>query len=154
MDEPSVWEEPFDTNAPVATLGLDEPEEEGDISDAVTGLLFVGRLTKDVSVRGHTISLRTLLAGEELQVGLAIKQWADTPEEGRAYACAVVAAAVEAVDGKPLVASLGPNQEDLIQRKFRYVTSNWHYPVIAEIYKHYVALQREQAEALDEFSKK
>ena len=148
----SVWEAPFD-DAPVATLGLEE-EEDGEVSDAVTGLLFVGRLKKDVNVRGHTVSLRTLLAGEELEVGLLTKEWTGTPEEGRAYACAVVAAAVEAVDGTPIVSSLGPNTEDLVQRKFRFITSNWHWPVISEIFEHYIALQKEQTLALEEFSKK
>jgi len=151
----SVWEAPFAEadDMPVQTLGIDEAEEE-DASDAVTGLLFLGRLQKDVIVRGHTISLRTLLAGEELEIGLLIKQWTDSPEEGRAYACAVVAAAIEAVDGKPIVTSLGPDPEDLVRRKFRYVTNKWHWPVISEIYTEYVELQKEQTAALEEFSKK
>src|SRR4051812_13674320 len=109
-----VWDEAFDQaqqeSGEVEVLGLDAPIDETDEqlpSEALVGLMNVGRLTKDISLYGDDIRLRTLKVGEELEVGLLINKWTGTPEEGRAYALATVAAAIETLNGKPLVAALG-----------------------------------------------
>lgn len=154
-----VWDDAFDqaSGGEVELLGIDTPVDETDDelpSEALVGLINVGRLTKEFSLYGDDLRLRTLKVGEELEVGLLISKWSGTPEEGRAYAVAMVAAAIESVNGKPLVSMLGPSSDDLIRRKFDYVRTKWYWPAIQEIYEEYVKLQGEQLKALQELRSK
>lgn len=152
-----VWDEQFaraESKLEGDSLGLQEPEEEYPSGELIS-LLHIGNLSKEVNIRGHLVRLRTLTMGEELEVGPLIQRYNGTPEEGRAYACAVVASAIESVDGKPLVLSLGKEESiGIQQQKFDYLRSRWYWPVIQEVYEEYVALQREQLAALQELQSK
>lgn len=157
----TVWDDAFDQaqeqSGEVELLGLDAPLEEtgeGLPSEALVGLMNVGRLTKDIALYGEDLRLRTLKIGEELEVGLLINRWSGTPEEGRAYAVAIVAAAIETLNGRPLVQALGPSRDDELRRKFDYVRTKWYWPAIQEIYEQYVQLQAEQLRALEELRSK
>lgn len=147
------WDEQFaQANSDVELLGVDPIDEadEGLPSEALVGLMNIGRLTKDVTLYGDDIVLRTLKVGEELEIGLLIQKWTGTPEEGRAYAVATVAASIESLNGKRLVGQLGPSEVDELRRKFEYVRTKWYWPTIQLIYEEYITLQREQQLALDE----
>lgn len=153
------WDEQFaqaTSGEEVELLGID-PTEEIDQelpSEALIGLLNVGRLTKDISLFGDNLRLRTLKIGEELEVGLLIKKWTGTPEEGRAFVVATVAAAIESINSKKLVQSLGPSEEDELRRKFDYVRTKWYWPTVQQIYEEYVGLQQDQIKALEELRSK
>jgi hypothetical protein len=156
------WDEQFAqaTQAPdVELLGIDENDSLDEVneelpSEALVGLMNIGRLTKDISIYGDDLRLRTLKIGEELEVGLLISKWTGTPEEGRAYAVATVAATIETLNGKKLVQTLGPSNDDELRRKFDFVRTRWYWPVIQQIYEEYIGLQREQVKALEELRSK
>lgn len=154
----TVWDEQValaSNDAPLEqeSFGIDEVDEDYP-SDNLVGLINLGRLTKEVTVRGNRVRLRTLTIGEELEVGLLVQPYANTLVEGRAYACAVIAASVDSVNGKPLVTNFGPGEGDLLRRRFDHVRNNWYWPVIEELYEQFVTLQAEQFEALEELRSK
>ena len=155
----TVWDEAFDqaNSGEAELLGVDAPIEETDDelpSEALVGLLNAGRLSKKITLYGDDIRLRTLKIGEELEIGLLIQKWTGSPEEGRAYAVATVAAAIETLNGRPLVQQLGPSRDDELRRKFDFVRTKWYWPSIQEIYEEYVALQADQLKALEELRSK
>jgi hypothetical protein len=148
-----VWDEAFaqaEDQGDEELLGVDVEDVP---SDALLTLLHVGRLTKEVNSYGNTIVLRTLKSGEELELGVIIKKYADTPEEGRAFAVATVAASIESLNGKPLVNRLGPDDEDYLRRSFNIVRK-WYWPVIEGLYEECVLLRKDQVAALQELRSK
>lgn len=122
-------------------------------SAAITGLLQLGRLEKQVSYAGHTFVVRTLKAGEEIAVTLITKDYAETMGYAKAYAIAVVAASLELVDGAPLFGQLGPDMVTPIEQKYHTV-SQWYWPTIEYLYNEYTELLREQFEAFEAFQVK
>lgn len=158
----TAWDEAWDGETPEpafelgdedvdpGVLGLEEqPEDDEPLAEDALGLLHLGRLTAETDIRGHKVRLRTLKIGEELEIGILVKPYTGTPEEGRAYACAVVAASIDAIDGRPLVTVLGPDA-DVIAKKFDVVRSKMYWPVINDIYEKYITLQQRQLEALED----
>lgn len=135
-------------------IELPEPEQEEPLGAGVLGLLYVGKLTKSFNYQGHDFVIKTLKIGEELEATLVTEEYQNSPDYARALATALVAASIETVDGKPLVAPLGPSEDDLLQRKFTYIREKWYWPTIDYIYDRYVELLQQQKEALDEFEKK
>jgi hypothetical protein len=150
FDEPSVGpNEWVDEPNPQQTQVTDEP-----VSNDTLSLLNLGELRTHMDVRGHSVELRTLKMDEELEIGLVIQRYQGTIEEGRALATAVVATAVENIDGKPLISTLGPG-ENIISRKFDYVRTRMYWPVIKIIYEEgYIPLVERQVESLEELLKK
>lgn len=125
-----------------------------DLSQEFTGLLTLGKLVKKIDLYGHTFIIRTLKVGEELEVGLIADKYRQTNEAGRAYATAVVAAALERVDGKPPVVPIGPSEDSILQEKYEFVRSRYYWPIVRKLYESYVDLVRQQEEALEELIKK
>ena len=131
----------------------DVPEPEDEIVDEpidqdTYSLVYLGHLTSSVTIRNHTINIRTLKIGEELEAALLADKYKDTVEAGRALATALVAASVTTVDGKPLVASLGP-VDNIMEQRFLYILNNWYWqPTIRTVYAEYnsMALQAQQVE--------
>lgn len=155
MDE-NFWEERLDEPAlPPVTEPEPFDEELNSLSEDAQGLLNLGYLTEELTLGGNDIVLRTLYIGEELEIGLITKDYKDTTEEGRAYATALVAAAIERVNGKPIVQKLGPSDKDFLQRKFEHVKAGYFWPVIRELYEQgVVPLLQRQARAIDELRSK
>lgn len=150
-----IWDEEF-AKVSDEPLGLDLPEEEEEISNNLLTLLGGRRLYKEDIFFGQKIRLRTLRAGEELECGLLVSRYNGTPEEGRAYITAVVAAAIDTVNGKPLLETLGPiDEEEQVKRQFDYVRTKWYWPQIQRIYEQgYIPLLDELRLALDEIQSK
>lgn len=136
---------------------IDGPEEVVNpepVSQEIMGLLNLGELEAKINVRDHDVILRTLKMDEELEVGLLVQPYQGTIEEGRALATALVAASIKSIDGKPVVSTLGP-EENLLRRKFDYVRTRMYWPVIRILYEEgYIPLVDQQVKALDEFRKK
>lgn len=153
----TIWDREFERSSvgDEEVEWVEEPEQpEEPISQEVIGLLNLGSLTTNMEVRGHEVRLRTLTMDEELEVGLLIQPYRDTEWQGRALATGLVAASIQAVDGKPLVEALGPN-ENTLRRRFDYVRKNMYWPVIRVLYEEgYIPLVEQQVQALKEFRKK
>lgn len=156
MSEQGFWERQIDDPIDSEQGWLEEPEAEQTEppSQEIIALLNLGELEAKLNVRDHDIILRTLKMDEELEVGLLVQRYRDTLEEGRALATALVAASIKSIDGKPIVATLGP-EENLIRRKFDYVRTRMYWPAIRIIYEEgYLPLVEQQVKVLDEFRKK
>lgn len=156
MDE-NLWEDRLD-NADLDFPQLEEQpfdEELNSLSLDAQGLVNLGYLTEDVQLGGNEIVLRTLYVGEELEVGLLTQQYKGTDAEGQAWQTAMVAAAIERVNGKPIVTRLGPSDKDYLQRKFEFVKANYFWPVIRQVFEDgMVPLLRRQATAVEELRSK
>jgi hypothetical protein len=149
-----VWNEQFSERAiNDDTLGLDDPEV---LSNEVITLLDGGRLYKELNIGGQQVRLRTLLTGEELECGLLVSKYNGSPEEGRAYIAAVVGAAIETIDGRPIASGLGPISDDeRVRRQFDYVRKNMYWSHIQTLYERgYIPLLDELRQALEELQSK
>ncbi len=144
-EAPSQEEEPVET---------EEEQFSPEIAQDVTGLVHLGHLTGRFEVLGHVIVLRTLKLGEELAVGQVVDQFAQTVVQGQAFAAALVAASLVSVDGRPVLAALGPDQEATIRDKFEYITTRWYTDTVLEIYSCYKELQARQVKAYEAVSGK
>lgn len=151
-----VWDEEAERRLSSEPLGLEEPEEDVAPTDALLALLTGQRLYKEEIRFGQAIRLRSLKMGEELECGLVVQRYNGTPEEGRAYTTALVGAAIESVDGLPIVETLGPMSDDeRVRRQFEYVRKNWYWPHIQIIYEEiYLPLLREVGTVLAELQLK
>jgi hypothetical protein len=147
-----VWDEQFADRATADdVLGLEEPEPET-ISEEVVSLLDGHRLYREDNLFGRSVRLRTLRAGEELECGLLVARYSGTPEEGRAYITAIVGAAVDTVDGLPIVEDLGVmNEDERVKKQFDYVRKTWYWSQIQRIYEQiYLPLLDDFNKALEE----
>ena len=134
---------------PEVTEETEEERFSPEMQQEVTGLLHIGHLTGRFNVMGHVFVLRTLKLGEELAVGQVVDEFAGTVVQGQAFAAALVAASLVSVDGRPLMAPLGPDQETTIRDKFEYITTKWYTDTVLEVYAAYKTLQERQAKAYD-----
>lgn len=120
----------------------------------VENLLTSGAISKEVEVAGHVFVLRTLTIGEELAVAQACRDFEDTTAQAKAIATATVAAALETIDGRPVMRSLGPDLAANIRQKFQYIRNKWYWIIILELYENYTTLLDRQTIAFNELRKK
>lgn len=151
---------PFLANNPDAeqpVLANTERVEEFDperISADVEGLLWLGKLTDDCEIFGHTFVLRTLTRGERLAVSLFVREYEDTLGLADAMQTAYLALAVEEVDGRPLTVALGPETpEERLRRQFVQV-SKWYDPVLEALWVKYRNLNARATAAFTELEGK
>lgn len=128
-----------------------------DMYEDLNGLMWVGYLSTKFAYAGHDFRIKTLTIGEELAVAQVVKDYMDTMGFDKAGAAAIVAASIEMVDNKPLIARLGPSLVNSIQERFDFITdsdSGWYWPTIEAIYHEYVGLQVRQAKVYEQLQSK
>ena len=154
MSEASVWEAQFEQPEVLEWKEEDKDIISQELSEDLISLLNLGDLKYEIEVRGHKIVLRTLRMSEELEIGLFIKPYIGTLDEGRAIATATVAASIESYDGKSLITAIGP-YENVLRKKFDFIKDKMYWPVIQIIYEEgYIPLVKKQVETIEEFRKK
>ena len=117
-------------------------------------LMTVGKRTKTLSVMDHSVFIETLNIDDELQVGLACKEYEGTKAFARAYQLAVCAAAIKEVDGLPLYQALSEDVEpsELFAKKLEKLKK--YYPVVLyKIYRGVLDLEQEFAELVEKLGK-
>ena len=119
-----------------------------DARETISGLVWLGFIEKTTSFMGHDFTLRTLRAGEDLQVGLLTKQYADTYGREQAVAVATVALALKEVDGDPDWCPNATNSSSSFQQRFRAV-QDWYLPTVFRLFDTYMELLQEQQLALE-----
>lgn len=120
------------------------------VSDAVDGLAWLGHLTQRVEKWGHSWTLQTLKASEELEAGLIAKEYENTFGQVKASAWAHLAMSIVAVDDdEDFCPSIGPDPKQYARAKFRYMTENWYWPIGEFLFGEYVSLVQRQVAALD-----
>lgn len=149
-----LFDENVDDNSDILTEEERIVENEREISprtrDNIETLLSRGKLTSTVVYAGHEFVIRTLTIGEELSVAEICRQYDDTIVQARALATATVAAAIESIDGMPLMHSIGPDESMAIRQKFNFIKSKWYWNIIGHIYQEYLALLQQQLIAFEE----
>ncbi len=116
------------------------------------GLLHLGALSKTLTWMGHQFVIRTLTTDEILAVALVCKEYGDTIAFNKAYTTAMVACAVQTVDGEHLPY---PYKDEpgaaYVQGRFNWVKANWYPYTIDALYNEYLSLEdvvREVFEAM------
>jgi len=118
------------------------------------GLLALGELTSSFEWCGHRIVIRTLRTDEELIVASMIKEWDTTLGGAKAYATAMCALAVQAIDGQPMPTPLGEtgSKYQWAMERFRYA-QRWYPWTIDAVYAQYLQLELRVKEVLAELGK-
>lgn len=124
------------------------------VSQEVEGLLYLGRLTHECELYGHTITLRTLTRGERLAASLFVREYEDTLGLADALQTAYLALAITTVDGRPLTISLGKEPVEARLRRNFEIVRNWYDPIVEALYTEYSHLLVRMKNALDEFEGK
>lgn len=112
------------------------------------GLLYLGHLEREVEIPFHKFVVRTLTAGEKINVSLITAELSDTLGYGRSYRAAVVAAGLVLVDGQKLIAA--EKDVDVLRQRYDYVTTMWHDPVIDILFEAINELEGQVLEVLKE----
>lgn len=131
-------------------------EEKNDLAQfppevrvAVEGLIHLGELSEDFTFAGHTFTLRTLRAGEEIAAAQAIQTFRDTLKEPDAWMAAQVGLALVEIDGEgDFCPQAGPDLAQFARARFNYVTKNWYWPVIQYLFRCYSTLLEKQLDAI------
>jgi len=115
------------------------------------GLLYLGYLRKEViNIPFHRFVVKTLTVNDKLEISLATKDYQDTLGYGRAYRAAVVAAGLESVHGRELIAaSKGSNT---FRQKFDYVVNSWYDSVVDVLYREIDELEGKVLTVLQELN--
>lgn len=120
----------------------------------IENLLTSGSISKEIDLAGHVFVLRTLTIGEELAIAEICGVYDGNFAQAKAIATATVAAALESIDGRPLMKSLGPDVKNNIRNKFQYIRNKWYWTIINELYEHYQLLLERQISAFEELKGK
>jgi hypothetical protein len=112
------------------------------------GLLYLGYLEKEVEIPFHKFAVKTLTAGEKINVSLITADLADTLGYGRSYRAAIVAAGLVLVDGQRLLAA--EKDADILRQKYNYVINSWHDPIIDILFEAINELEGRVIEVLQE----
>lgn len=127
---------------------IEEVEEEESFtpeeSKRFIELIQVGKVTREIEVLDHYIVIKSMDVGEELALGLMLKEFDSSPAYTRAYKAAVVAAVVVSIDGKPFYQSLGPESFSVALRARFDKIKNYHPSVNDLIYAEYIKMEQEE----------
>lgn len=132
-----------------ALLDSEEEHFTEEESKQFVALINVGKVHRTLDVFGNKVTVATLSTEDELNVGLLVKKFVGAPSYTRAFQTAMVAAAVKEVNGRPLVLNLEVSQDenDLLHKKWN-ILGGYHGMVIDEIYRQFVAFEKEVLDPL------
>ena len=97
------------------------------------GLTYLGYLEDVVEIPYHSFLIRTLTVGEKIEITRITKELVNVLGYNRAYKAAVVAAGLQTVDGKPLIAA--NKAKSVVRERYEYVVNAWYDPVIDLLYQ-------------------
>lgn len=149
-----------DTNVnPEGDFVQDDEDKEYKFPDEhvqdFNGLMYLGALTDEFDFLGHRITIRTLTTDEILGIGLLLKKYEGSIAQEKAYAAAIVAAAVTSVDGRALPGAIGKSQDEYapLHIKFNYVRTRWFPWTVDFIFSRFLALEDRVREVFQEMGK-
>jgi len=158
-EEQELPEGPFtpaaDESVPGQGQELDFDEPDPRWRTDFHGLLYLGALRARFTWLGHVVRIRTLRSNEELIVAQLGSAWAETMGGARAHAVAMVALAVESIDGQPMPSPLGEQDAGSIgwaEERFRYA-GRWYSYTIDVFFERYLQLEARVREVMAELGK-
>lgn len=110
------------------------------------GLAYIGYLERVVPLPGHEVVLRTLLAGEKIQVVSIAQDLEGSVGYSRIYKAAAVAAALVSVDGRPIM--IQEKNKGVVRQKFEFVINLWHDVVIDYLFPYVKDLEARQVQIM------
>lgn len=120
------------------------------VQEDVNGLLWLGSIQDSVEYAGHTFTLRTLKADEELFAARLTQDYQDTLAQGKAWAWAHVAQALVDVDGdEEFCPSIGPDRWGNARARFNFCVSRWYWITGQALFNEYLKLVQRQTAAVD-----
>lgn len=138
-------------------VNLEKTAEEFDsrIGQDLEGLLYLGRLTSDCEIYGHSFTLRTLTRGERLAASLFVQEYESSLGLADALQTAFLSLSIELVDGRPLSIPLEQREstEARLTRNFAIIR-NWYDPVLEALYAEYQKLIMREVDAFRELEGK
>lgn len=136
----------------------DPPAEEADqnpfadfpsqVREDVEGLMWLGYIEDAFEFAGHHFILRTLRGDEELVAATVSKEYIDTIGQAKAWAWANVSVSLTSIDHDPnFCPPLGPDKTAWGHARFKWVTSQWFWPLGDYLFRRYVLLAERQNDA-------
>jgi hypothetical protein len=114
-------------------------------------LAYIGHMTHTFQWGKYEFTLRTLTIDEEVAVSQLIKHLDKTIVQEKALIVAIVAASLISINGKyPFPETFIEDPIAKLRENYRYISENWHWPVIAKINEQYLALQEKMYNSLSE----
>lgn len=101
---------------------------------------------------GNEVELHTLTIKETLESAKITKQYVGTKAEWVALKTAVVACAIDTINGEPFHTSISID-EPTTQRRFKKLADNYYSDFVSECYEKYVELEERQRKLLDTLKK-
>lgn len=132
-----------------------EPEEAVDFAgfaeEGVESFAHLGSISDEFSFAGHSYGLRTLLTSEEIAAAKAIESFRNTIKEPEAWASAQVALALTHIDGdEDFCPRVAKDQVAYARARFNFLTGDYHWIIIEEMYRDYTVLLQRQTEKVRE----
>lgn len=155
---------PYD---PLEAKKVDEPDERDPLLDDegnklerfdprhvedLQGLLFIGALSSEFTWLGHTFVINTLSMDDIIIIGGLIDEYKGTKSEMLAYQTAIAGLCIVSIDGEPLTAPLGYD-DNWHYKRYHYARTHWFKPVIMKIYAEYAILEQRVRTVVDAMEK-
>jgi len=136
-----------------AKAAEDEPALTDAEEDEVVDLVHLGRKEAHIELFTRKIHLRTLTIEEELRVSEITKPYIGSDGWGRAYRTAVVAAAMQTIDGELLFNPVSESEFDrIIFKKFEKLM-DWYPLAVDQVYARYRDMELELLALVEKLGK-
>lgn len=137
-----------------------EPVEEARVPDGppefdekhrmkFRGMLYVGALTDQFELFGHSFTIATPSETERLQIGLVMQPYQATMTAEIAYQNALVAAYLVDIDGRKLPEPVTTDPKDVaLLHRFKWVTANLRRAVVNRLFERCLVLDKQVDDVL------
>jgi hypothetical protein len=137
----------------------EDPSGEDEISkfdakhrEAFIGLMYLGKLSEEVTILGHKFRLETPTEEIRLETGSLHRPYQNSISSDIAWAAITVAAYLTAVDDTPLPEGIGPKDTGLRDR-FNWVIANLKRVVIQRVFQECLLLDAKVDEVIAELER-
>ena len=124
------------------------------IREAVTGLMYLGYISRTVKFAGHTFVMETIRPYQKFALGQAIEPWRNTLLQPQLWAAIHVALSLTSIDGKrDFCPPISENAVEFALARLEWLTdkSGWWQPVIDYLFAEYVKMELDAQKAINEF---
>jgi hypothetical protein len=114
-------------------------------------LAHIGHITHTFQWANYEFTIKTLAIDEEIAIGQLIKHLDKNIIQEKALVVGIVAASLVSINGKyPFPETFVEDPVTKLRENYRYISKNWHWPVIAKINEQYIILQEKMYKSLEE----
>jgi hypothetical protein len=114
-------------------------------------LTHIGHLTHTFQWANYEFTIKTLTIDEEVAIGQLIKHLDKNVIQEKALVVGIVAASLVSINGKyPFPETFVEDSVTKLRENYRYISENWHWPVVAKINEQYIILQEKMYKSLQE----